>query len=151
VMGVTGTVLSSQLSGGPVFVAPASCRQSRGRPALACGLTPASLLCRPYGACDRSCCLPTTYVVGFPMSPFRGSCGAVRNLRLDAIARRAGTPAGLPARRRRYGCGLRLSVEELQSQLQFLLGSRHPASVGPHLHMQRPNYCRRMPPIVGSL
>jgi hypothetical protein len=34
-MGVTGTVLGSQFSGGLDFVAPASCRQSRGRPALA--------------------------------------------------------------------------------------------------------------------
>jgi hypothetical protein len=33
-------------------------------------------LCRPYGAYDRSCCLPTTYLVGFPMPPL---CGLSRD------------------------------------------------------------------------
>jgi hypothetical protein len=43
-----------------------------GTPSLA-GSRPRPPSCRPYGACDRSCCLPTTYVVGFTMPPLRGS------------------------------------------------------------------------------
>ena len=69
------------------------------------------------------------------------NCRAVRILRLDTLARRAGRPpdcrrdpsTGLRAGCRRYGCGLtcNLSVEKLQSQLQFLLVDGHPASAAP--------------------